>query len=220
MESKELFERLSRVDPAALADANKQIRVMSPDIRPIQSGVQLLGKAYTVRCFEDFLAVIAALEDAEPGDILVIDTQDSRAAVVGELFSMEAARRGLGGIVIDGACRDVSTIRGLAMPVYARAVTPVSGTIKALGERQVSVVCGGVKVDPGDIVFGDDDGIIVARMSELVELLPRAEEIKRLEQAVLEKLADGTSLLSLLNFPQHRDRIEAGDATSELKFLL
>jgi len=220
MERQELFERLSRIDPAALADANKQIRVMSPDIRPIQSGEQLLGKAYTVRCFEDFLAVIAALEDAEPGDILVIDTQDSRAAVVGELFSMEAARRGLGGIVIDGACRDVSTIRGLAMPVYARAVTPVSGTINALGERQVSVICGGVKVDPGDIVFGDDDGIIVASMSELVELLPRAEEIKRLEQAVLEKLAEGTSLLSLLNFTEHRDRVEAGDSTSALKFLL
>jgi len=220
MERQELFERLSRIDPAALADVNKQIRVMSPDIRPIQSGAQLLGKAYTVRCFEDFLAVIAALEDAEPGDILVIDTQDSRAAVVGELFSMEAARRGLGGIVIDGACRDVSTIRGLAMPVYARAVTPVSGTINALGERQVSVICGGVKVDPGDIVFGDDDGIIVASMSELVELLPRAEEIKRLEQAVLEKLAEGTSLLSLLNFTEHRDRVEAGDSTSALKFLL
>jgi 4-hydroxy-4-methyl-2-oxoglutarate aldolase len=219
METKELLTRLSRVDPAALADANKQIRVISPDIRPIRPGLQLLGRAYTVRCFEDFLAVIAALDDAAPGDVLVIDTQGSRAAVVGELFSVEAARRGLGGVVIDGACRDVSTIRGLDMPVYARAVTPVSGTVKKVGERQTPVICGGVEVLPGDIIFGDDDGLIVAAETELVELIEGAEAIKRVEHKVLAELAAGNSLLSLLNFTEHYERIRAGDTTSVLKFL-
>lgn len=219
MELNELFERLSDLDPAALADADKGIRVLSPAIRPIQSGLRLLGRAYTVKCKDDFFAVIAALEDAAPGDILVIDTQESKVAVVGELFSLEAARAGLGGIVIDGLCRDVSTIRTLEMPVYARASTPVSGTVNALGERQIPIVCGGVAINPGDIIFGDDDGIIVGTISELAELLPAAEAIKRTEQAVIEKLNRGTSLLSLLNFTEHRDRLQAGES-SALKFIL
>jgi 4-hydroxy-4-methyl-2-oxoglutarate aldolase len=218
MELNELFERLSDLDPAALADADKGIRVLSSDIRPLQSGLRLLGRAYTVRCKDDFFAVIAALEDADPGDILVIDTQDSKVAVVGELFSLEAARMGLGGIVIDGLCRDVSTIRTLEMPVYARASTPVSGTVNALGERQIAIVCGGVAINTGDIVFGDDDGIIVGTISELADLLPAAEAIKQTEQAVIEKLKSGTSLLSLLNFAEHRDRLQAGE-NSALKFI-
>ena len=220
MKSEELLTRVAQLDPAVLSDADKKTRVMSPDIRPIQSGLQLLGKAYTVRCHEDFLAVIGALEDAEAGDILVIDTQDSRAAVVGELFSMEAARKGLGGIVIDGACRDISTIEQLDMPVYARFVTPVSGTTMALGELQTQIVCGDVEVNPGDIIFGDDDGIIVASTSELEELLPVAEQIKLTERAVLEKITGGTSLLSLLNYPEHRRQRQEGDASSTLKFRL
>lgn len=220
MNTQELLERTARVDPAALADANKSIRVMSPAIRPMQTGLQMLGKAYTVRCHEDFLAVIAGLEEAAPGDVLVIDTQGSRAAVVGELFSLEAARRGLGGIVIDGACRDISTIRTLNMPVCARAVTPVSGTIRKLGERQSTIVCGGVEVAPGDIVFGDDDGIVVVTTAELAEIIDAAEAIKHLEQKVLDRLAQGTSLLSLLNFSEHQERVAAGDKSSMLEFLL
>ncbi len=132
MDPTELIARLRGVDPAALADADKSIRVIAPEIRPVRLGLTLLGPAYTVRCTNDFFAIIAALEDARPGDVLVVDTQGSTCAVVGELFSLEAARLGLGGIVIDGACRDLSTIRTLELPVYARSITPVSGTVNAV----------------------------------------------------------------------------------------
>jgi RraA family protein len=220
MNPTDLIARLRGVDPAAIADADKSIRVIAPEIRPVRLGLTLLGPAYTVRCTNDFFAIIAALADAKPGDVLVVDTQGSTCAVVGELFSLEAARMGLGGIVIDGACRDVSTIRTLDMPVYARSITPVSGTVNTLGERQVAIACGGVAVNPGDILFGDDDGIIVATAAELERLLPAAEAIKRTENAVIERLQAGESLLSVLNHREHAERLAAGDPTSKLQFKL
>jgi len=220
MKSEQLLERLRRVDPAALADADKSIRVMAPELRPVRPGLTLLGAAYTVRCSNDFFAIIAALEEAQAGEVLVVDTQGSTVAVVGELFSLEAARLGLGGIVIDGACRDVSTIRSLELPVYARTTTPVSGTVNALGERQVAVTCGGVTVNPGDVVFGDDDGIIVLSEAEAAALLPAAEAIKETENAVIDRIGQGRSLLSLLNYAEHRDALSSGDSASTLRFNL
>lgn len=220
MDPRELHARLRQLDPAAIADADKSIRVIAPEIRPVRLGLTLLGPAYTVRCTNDFFAIIAALDDAQPGDVLVVDTQGSTCAVVGELFSLEAARMGLGGIVIDGACRDVSTIRTLELPVYARSITPVSGTVNTLGERQVSIAVGGVTVNPGDILFGDDDGIIVATAAELARLLPAAEAIKETESAVIERLREGHSLLSVLNHREHAERLRAGDPTSKLQFKL
>ncbi len=220
MNPTELMTRLRGVDPAALADADKSIRVIAPEIRPVRLGLTLLGPAYTVRCTNDFFAIIAALDDARPGDVLVVDTQGSSCAVVGELFSLEAARMGLGGIVIDGACRDVSTIRTLDLPVYARSITPVSGTVNTLGERQVPISCGGVPVRPGDILFGDDDGIIVATATELEQLLVAAEAIKQTENAVIERLRAGESLLSVLNHREHAERLAAGDPSSKLQFKL
>lgn len=220
MNPTDLITRLRGVDPAAIADADKSIRVIAPEIRPVRLGLTLLGPAYTVRCTNDFFAIIAALDDASPGDVLVVDTQGSTCAVVGELFSLEAARMGLGGIVIDGACRDVSTIRTLDLPVYARSITPVSGTVNTLGERQIAISCGGVEVNPGDILFGDDDGIIVATAAELERLLPAAEAIKQTENAVIERLQAGQSLLSVLNHREHAERLAAGDPGSKLQFKL
>ena len=220
MNDDERFTRLARLDPAAVADANKRLRVMSPDIRPVRDGAQLLGRARTVRCSEDFLAVIEALAEAQPGDVLVVDTGGSRAAVVGELFSIEAARRGLAGIVIDGGCRDTTTIKTLEMPVYATHSLPVSGSVSKLGEIGCPIDCGGVTVYPGEVLFGDDDGIVVLSDSELDEILPVAETIKRKETEVLRRMRGGESLLEMINLREHLDALRGGDTGSALRFLV
>ena len=85
----------------------------------------------------------------------------------------------MAGIVVDGPCRDTRTIRTLDFPYYARSVSPVGGTAHRLFDTQVPIRCGGVKVNPGDIVFGDDDGLVVATTAELAEAIPIAEEIQR-----------------------------------------
>src|SRR5262249_57136868 len=97
------------------------------------------------------LTVLNALVHANPGDVLVIDTRGGRRAVAGELFATEAIHRKLGGIVVDGAVRDTATLRTLPLPIYARFVTPMSGTTRRACETQVAVQCGGVARNPGAV---------------------------------------------------------------------
>ena len=217
MKIDEIRERLKRLETSCLCDAKKTLRCLDPEIRPLSLSVTLVGRAFTVACCNDFLTVIKALHDASPGEVLVVDGQQGRQALAGELFSTEAKRKGLAGIVVDGAVRDVATIRAMQFPVYCRSIFPLSGSTSHIFATQVPVSCGGVTVVPGDIVFSDDDGIVVASEAEIIELLPIAEEIQRKETEALQRMARGESLLGLLNFDEHLASISAGKE-STLRF--
>ncbi|MEQ8232593.1 MAG: RraA family protein, partial [Gammaproteobacteria bacterium] len=131
-----LREALLALDTSVLADADKSLRVMGPELRPLAPGLKLLGIARTVVAEEDFLTVIRAIDESAPGEVLVVDTRGSRRAVLGELFSIEARRRGLAGIVVDGPVRDVATLRSLDLPVWARSHCPCAGTTQRLFATQ------------------------------------------------------------------------------------
>ncbi|MBI4694164.1 MAG: RraA family protein [Gammaproteobacteria bacterium] len=219
MDFADLKQRLARIETTHLADTNKAIRSCDAGIRPLSLGRKLIGRARTVSCHEDFMAVIVALAESEPGEVLVVDTRGSRKAVAGELFSIEAARRGLAGLVVDGPVRDTITIRTLDFPVYARGSNPVAGTVGQLGATQVPVTIGGVVVHPGDILFGDDDGLLVSTLAELEALLPAAEAIEARERAAIARMQAGESLLGMINYEEHRDALAAG-RPSALKFLI
>lgn len=217
MQFSEIKSRLAKLDTACICDANKEVRSMSPDIRPLNSGNKLIGRARTVTCKDDFLTVLAALRDSVADEVLVVDGQGGIKALAGELFSTEAERRGLAGIVIDGGFRDARTVKQLKMPVYARHLNPMAGTTKTLFATQITITCGGVKVEPGDIIFGDEDGLIVASESELIELIPAAEALQTKEEAVLKRMQEGTSLMDMLNFSDHYRKIQENE-TSKLTF--
>jgi regulator of RNase E activity RraA len=217
----EMRRQLLNLDTASICDANKsiqgQLRVMDSAIRPVSSGLKLVGPAHTVVCHNDFLTVIKGLRDAEPGEILVVDSQNSTKAVTGNLFPTEALRKGLAGIVNDGPCRDTSVVRSMEFPYYARSVTCVPGESNQLFETQVPITCGGVAVHPGDILFGDDDGVVVGSVEELATLIPLAEEVQRKEALLIAGMTRGVSLLEMLNFDEHCTDLAAGKA-SKLEF--
>lgn len=217
MDFNEIKQRLSVLDTACVSDANKELRVIDPAIRPIRRGLKLIGRAHTVSCHEDFLMVIKALKDAEEGEVIVIDSQGSKRALAGEMFPTEAMRKHLAGIVIDGPCRDTASIRRMDIPYYARSVNCRAGTTKNIFKTQISINCGGVTVDPGDIIFGDDDGLIVATIDELTNVIELAEEIQKKEERLLEGMASGVSLLEMMNFDDHYEKLSKGES-STLKF--
>ena len=219
MDVQELIKRLQDIEPTHLADADKSIRVMDAGLRPVRFGLKLIGRAFTLHAREDFFTVMVGLAEAQPGDVLVVDTRGSTRAVLGELFTLEAQRRGLAGIVVDGPIRDIVTIRGLTIPVYARSSTPLAGTTQQLFALQIPVQCGGVTVNPGDILFGDDDGIVVVSADELARLLPTAIEIESRERTAIARIQNGESLLDMLNFAEHHANLEAA-RPSALKFTL
>jgi 4-hydroxy-4-methyl-2-oxoglutarate aldolase len=149
--------------------------------------------------------------------VLVVVNHGGSRAVVGELFATEARRRGLAGIVVDGLCRDVAGLRRLGLPFYARGTIPASGATvsrAAVGQR---VSCGGVEVAAGDVVFGDDDGLVIAAPDRIAAALESAEAIARAEQAMLAAMAEGRALHDLTNYAEHAERLDAGE-DSRLEF--
>ena len=206
----DLLERLRHIDTASLSDANKAMRVLPPSIRPLLAGRRMAGRAVTAVANGDLMSVIGALEIGGPGDVLVVSAGEFDQAVSGELFGTEAFRRGMAGVVIDGLSRDSAALRKLGMPFYSRGVTPKAPPALAVPEIQVPLLIGDVEVLPGDILIGDDDGIIVGTVAEFGAIVDAAEAIQTREKALRISIENGYSLFDTLNFAEHKERLIAG----------
>jgi regulator of RNase E activity RraA len=210
----ELVTRLSRLQVSSLSDADKTLPVCDPAINALVPDVTLVGVAFTVRADGDLLGMIDAIGRAEPGTVLVVATDGRPLAASGELFATEGRRRGLAGIVVDGYCRDLRGIRRVGLPVYARGTTPAAGP--ALGPAVVGepVTFGGVEVRPGDLVFGDDDGLLIAPPERIAAAVDRAEEIERVEAEVAAAMGRGRGLHELTNAAEHLRAVAAGEPST------
>jgi 4-hydroxy-4-methyl-2-oxoglutarate aldolase len=190
----DLLQRLCAIDTTTLSDSGKDLRVVDPALRPIAPGRKLVGRAVTVAANGGLLPVLDGLERAGAGDVLVIDGGGAPPALAGELFASEAQRKGLAGIVIDGYCRDTSELRAIELPFYARGCVPNAFGAGADPGPPGAVRCGGVEVAPGDVLVGDDDGIVVGTAAEIEAALAAAEALQATERSILAAIRAGTSL--------------------------
>lgn len=165
---------------------------------------KMIGVAQTVQLPRpnDFLAVLQALTEVSAGDVLVVNTSGSTRAIAGSLFTTEAARRGCRGLVVDGPVRDVDD---LALPTYSTLVTPYAGTVQHPGEGidVTTIMCGGVNVNQGDILFGDSDGLLVGSADTFATCLKDAENIAAVEKQLILGMKMGVSLHKMTNFDKH-----------------
>jgi regulator of RNase E activity RraA len=206
-----MIGRLFDLEVSALSDADRSLPLVDRAIRPMVAGARMAGPAFTVLAENDLLPVLSGLAEAQPGDVLVVATNGTELAVLGEIFTTEAHRRGLAGMVVDGYVRDLAGIRSVGLPVFARGAFPaaVPGVSRAPLGRTVTI--GGVEVAPGDVVFGDDDGLLIAAPDRVEAALPAAEEIIRRERAALRRMRAGEELHGLMNYAEHVARLDAGE---------
>ncbi len=158
-------------------------------------GLRCAGPAVTVRTYPgDWAKPVQAIDAARPGDVLVIDAGGRPPAVWGELATESCLQRGLAGVVIDGAIRDVDAIRALRFPAFARHACPHAWEPKGFGEIGQPIEVGGQRVAPGDWIVADDSGVVVVPQARAVEVANRALDVLELENRVRSEIHGGRTL--------------------------
>ena len=201
-------ERLLKLGASPVSDALDKGGAMDHEMRPWSANARMAGPAFTVQLHTaDILMVSKALAECPAGHVLVIDGHGERnTALWGGLTTLSALRKGLAGVVVDGAIRDLASIRGSRLPVFARAVVPNAGGAQYAGKLQVSVACGGAVVHPGDWLVGDDDGVVVIPASRLEETLEKATRIVEAEKRIAKAIRAGVEVATLLRVDETLER--------------
>ncbi|GEL16915.1 hypothetical protein [Pseudonocardia asaccharolytica] len=172
----EIVQGFAEFDTPEISDLLNRLYALDSDIVCLSGGPRrIAGRACTVRVYPgDNLMVHKSLDVARPGDVVVIAAGGSRSnAVLGDVISTKARHRGIAGFIIDGLVRDLPAIHALEFPVYAKGTTPIGPLHRGPGEINYPIACGGVVVNPGDVVVADAAGVVVIPQQIAAELLAR-----------------------------------------------
>lgn len=185
---------LEMVSTANISDAMHRSGDL-PGLIPVLAGAKMAGPAFTARTYPgDWAKSVEAIDQAKRGDVLVIDAGGVGPAVWGELATHSASQRGIAGVVVHGAVRDVLEIRSLELPVFASIITPTAGEPKGFGEIGVPVSISRERICPGDWLVGDDDGVVVIPRAKAAEVANRAMDVLERENRLRQEISDGSTL--------------------------
>ena len=192
--SLELARQFLQVPVANVSDCMSRMTAGGARLRPMDDGTAMAGPAFTIKTRPgDNLLIHKALKLAQPGDVIVVDAGgDLTNALIGEIMVGEAKLKGLGGIVINGAIRDSAVIRKDGFPVFAAGVTHRGPYKDGPGEINVPIAIDGMVIEPGDLVIGDDDGLLCVPYDRAEQLLAAARQKQEIEAVMVAEIADGT----------------------------
>ena len=187
------YAAFARLGVATVHEAAGRSGIIGLPLTQVVPGSRVAGPARTALCANgDNTMVHAAIAHASPGDILVLTSSDpAPVALVGELLATQAQVRGVAGILVDGAVRDLDELAALGLPVWTRFVRASGATKGEVGQLDVPVVVGGVEIRPGDLVVLDCDGAMALPRERIDEVLPLAVERAERESVMRERYASG-----------------------------
>jgi len=159
-------EVLTKLSTANISDGGHRAESIT-GLYPIYQNIKLVGNAITVRTFPgDWAKPVEAIDVAKEGDVIVIDAGGVGPAIWGELATHSALQKKISGVVINGAMRDIAEVRKLNFPAFTKIVMPTAGEPKGFGEINTPILISGIRINPGDWIIGDDDGLMVIPLAE------------------------------------------------------
>ena len=196
----DIREAFVKVSTPNISDAMHRKGIMHGIIPRINHGRKMVGRALTVLTANgDWAKPVEAIDKAGPGEVIVIDVGGGDIAVWGELASNSCKTRGVEGVVIDGAARDIDSILDLDFPLFSRHAVPNAGEPKGFGGIGVEISCGGIPVRSGDWIIGDESGVVVVPQEIAVEIANRALDVMERENRLREEIKRGSTLSSVLS---------------------
>lgn len=197
------LERFLVFDPATLYEAAGLRGMVDPSIRPAWPGARICGVAATVECQPgDNLMLHHAVAAAQPGQVIVANTGGClRTGAWGEILTVAAQVKGVAGLAIDGAVRDIEAIAGHRFPIFSRGMAIGAATKQRPGRLNVPIQFGGVVVRLGDIIFGDADGLVILEQERIGEIYEAAVKRQKREADLMAQLRIGKTTMELLALP-------------------
>jgi len=184
-----------------LCNADQAVQAMASGIKPVIPGKRVAGRALTARIIPGQNAAIhRAVDDARPGDMLVVDgAQSDRFGPFGDLLADCCKARGMAGAVLDCTIRDSADIAKLGFQVFARGYNPSATAKTDPGETNIPVTCGGILVHPGDIVVGDDDGVVVVPQDIAENVMQAVAAVAKKEIEIRSRIMAGESTFEIFD---------------------
>ncbi len=175
---KNLITEFKQIPTTAISDVLNGLNNLNSAIKPLKEEYRFAGPALTIQLpINDNSAVLKAIREAKPGDVLIADSKgDTYRAIAGDFVVGLMQTMGIQALVVDGVIRDIIAIKALNFPVFSRGTTVASSGKAGVGAINIPISCGGVAVYPGDIIVGDADGVVVVPQNHAQEILTKAKE--------------------------------------------